>query len=61
MVSLVGQARSGRLVPAKSLLDGSLFAAARRRARLRVEVPPNVLRVGYRAKRRMRRYLKVLG
>ncbi|SNT50067.1 hypothetical protein SAMN05216276_105162 [Streptosporangium subroseum] len=61
MVSLVGQARSGRLVPAKSLLDGSQFAAARRRARLRVEVPPNVLRVGYRAKRRMRRYLKVLG
>jgi hypothetical protein len=61
MVSLVGQARSGRLVPAKSLLDGPQFAAARRRARLRVEVPPNVLRVGYRAKRRMRRYLKVLG
>jgi hypothetical protein len=61
MVSLGGQARSGRLVPAKSLLDGPQFAAARRRARLRVEVPPNVLRVGYRAKRRMRRYLKVLG
>ncbi|MBB2910150.1 hypothetical protein FHS43_001413 [Streptosporangium becharense] len=61
LVSLVGQARSGRLVPARSLLDGPEFAAARRRARLRVEVPPKVLRVGYRAKRRMRRYLKVLG
>lgn len=57
MVSLVGQARSGRLVPAKSLLDGPEYAAARRRARMRVEVPPNVLRIGYRAKRRMRRYL----
>ncbi|WP_436757582.1 DUF6716 putative glycosyltransferase [Streptosporangium sp. V21-05] len=61
MVSLVGQARSGRLVPASSLLEGPEFAAARRRARMRVEVPPNVLRVGYRAKRRMRRYLKALG
>ncbi|GAA2856288.1 hypothetical protein GCM10010517_14580 [Streptosporangium fragile] len=61
MVSLIGQARSGRLVPARSLLDGPEYAAARRRARLRVEVPPNVLRVGYRAKRRMRRYLKALG
>ncbi|MER5643023.1 DUF6716 putative glycosyltransferase [Streptosporangium sp. NPDC002524] len=61
MVSLVGQARSGRLVPARSLLEGPEFAAARRRARMRVEVPPNVLRVGYRAKRRMRRYLKALG
>ncbi len=59
MVALVGQARSGRLVPAMSLLDGPQHAAARRRARLRVEVPPNVLRVGYRAKRRMRRYLNV--
>ncbi|WP_271217258.1 DUF6716 putative glycosyltransferase [Streptosporangium carneum] len=57
MVALVGQARSGRLIPAKSLLDGPQHAAARRRARLRVEVPPKVLRVGYRAKRRMRRYL----
>ncbi|MEV7006894.1 DUF6716 putative glycosyltransferase [Streptosporangium sp. NPDC051022] len=57
MVALVGQARSGRLVPAKSLLDGPQYAAARRRARLRVEVPPNVLRVGYRAKRRLRRLL----
>ncbi|MFB9676435.1 DUF6716 putative glycosyltransferase [Streptosporangium vulgare] len=61
MVSLVGQARSGRLVPARSLLEGPEFAAARRRARMRVEVPPNVLRVGYRAKRRMRRYLRALG
>lgn len=61
MVSLVGQARSGRLVPAKSLLEGAEYAAARRRARMRVEVPPNVLRVGYRAKRRMRRYLKAFG
>ncbi|WP_344859799.1 DUF6716 putative glycosyltransferase [Planomonospora alba] len=61
LVSLVGQARSGRLVPARSLLDGPQYAAARRRARLRVEVPPNVLRVGYRAKRRMRRYLRALG
>ncbi|MFF3437395.1 DUF6716 putative glycosyltransferase [Streptosporangium sp. NPDC002721] len=61
MVSLVGQARSGRLVPASSLLEGPEYAAARRRARMRVEVPPNVLRVGYRAKRRMRRYLKALG
>ncbi|WP_449064579.1 DUF6716 putative glycosyltransferase [Planomonospora algeriensis] len=61
LVSLVGQARSGRLTPAASLLDGPGYAAARRRARLRVEVPPDVLRIGYRAKRRMRRYLKALG
>ncbi len=61
LVTLVGQARSGRLEPARSLLDGPQHAAARRRARLRVEVPPKVLRVGYRAKRRMRRYLKALG
>ncbi|MGC5016721.1 DUF6716 putative glycosyltransferase [Streptosporangium sp. DT93] len=60
LVSLVGQARSGRLVPARSLLDGSEYATARRRARMRVEVPPNVLRAGYRAKRRMRRYLRAL-
>ncbi|MFB9888780.1 DUF6716 putative glycosyltransferase [Planobispora takensis] len=61
LVTLVGQARSGRLAPARSLLDGPRYAAARRRARLRVEVPPTVLRAGYRAKRRMRRYLKALG
>ncbi|WP_307845369.1 DUF6716 putative glycosyltransferase [Planomonospora sp. ID67723] len=61
LVALVGQARSGRLAPARSLLDGPQHAAARRRARLRVEVPPNVLRAGYRAKRRMSRYLKTLG
>ncbi|WP_241564797.1 DUF6716 putative glycosyltransferase [Nonomuraea polychroma] len=47
-------------VPAKSLLDGPEFAAARRRARLRVEVPPTMLRAGYKAKRRMRRYLRAL-
>ncbi|MFG1706141.1 DUF6716 putative glycosyltransferase [Nonomuraea sp. M3C6] len=47
-------------VPARSLLDGPEHAAARRRARLRVEVPPTMLRAGYRAKRRMRRYLKSL-
>ncbi|MEV0389464.1 DUF6716 putative glycosyltransferase [Nonomuraea sp. NPDC050643] len=45
---------------ARSLLDGPEHAAARRRARLRVEVPPKMLRVGYRAKRRMRRYLRSL-
>ncbi|WP_433256378.1 DUF6716 putative glycosyltransferase [Streptosporangium sp. CA-135522] len=60
MVTLVAQVRAGRLAPARSLLDGPQHAAARRRARLRVEVPPNVLRVGYRAKRRMRRYLNAL-
>ncbi|MGW0804516.1 DUF6716 putative glycosyltransferase [Nonomuraea sp. NPDC002799] len=47
-------------VPARSLLDGPEHAAARRRARLRVEVHPSMLRAGYRAKRRMRRYLKAL-
>ncbi|GAA2844083.1 CheY-like chemotaxis protein [Nonomuraea rubra] len=47
-------------VPARSLLDGPEHAAGRRRARLRVEVPPKMLRVGYRAKRRMRRYLRSL-
>ncbi|MGV9773824.1 DUF6716 putative glycosyltransferase [Streptosporangium sp. NPDC003464] len=61
LVTLVAQVRAGRLAPARSLLDGPQHAAARRRARLRVEVPPNVLRVGYRAKRRMRRYLNALG
>jgi hypothetical protein len=55
---LVEQARQGRLTPARSLLDGPEHAAARRRARVRMEVPPKVLRYGYRAKRRIRRYLK---
>ncbi|MFG1749780.1 DUF6716 putative glycosyltransferase [Streptosporangium sandarakinum] len=59
LVTLVGKARSGRLVPARSLLDGPAYAAARRRARLRVEVPPRVLRAGRRARRRMNRYLKI--
>ncbi|NUO98569.1 MAG: hypothetical protein HOV97_33615 [Nonomuraea sp.] len=45
---------------ATSLLDGPEHAAARRRARLRVEVPPTMLRAGYRAKRRVRRYLRSL-
>ncbi|GAA3804644.1 hypothetical protein GCM10022226_25670 [Sphaerisporangium flaviroseum] len=58
---LVEQARSGGLAPVRSLLDGPAHAAARRRARLRVEVPPEVLRAGYRAGRRVRRYLKALG
>lgn len=60
MTALVEDARAGLLAPARSLLDGPAYAAARRRARLRLEVPPKVLRVGYRAKRRMRRYLKSL-
>lgn len=51
---------AGPRVPARSLLDGPEHAAARRRARLRVEVPPKMLRAGYRAKRRMRRYLNAL-
>lgn len=50
----------GPSVPPRSLLDGPEHAAARRRARLRVEVPPTMLRAGYRAKRRMRRYLRAL-
>ncbi|MEO3867794.1 DUF6716 putative glycosyltransferase [Nonomuraea sp. B12E4] len=57
---LTGLVISRPRVPAKSLLDGPEFAAARRRARLRVEVPPTMLRAGYRAKRRMRRYLRSL-
>ncbi|WP_101788995.1 DUF6716 putative glycosyltransferase [Nonomuraea indica] len=44
----------------RSLLDGPEHAAARRRARLRVEVPPHMLRAGYRARRRVRRYLRAL-
>ncbi|MFG1866013.1 DUF6716 putative glycosyltransferase [Microbispora bryophytorum] len=60
VAALVAAARAGTLEPARSLLDGPEHAAARRRARLRLEVPPKVLRYGYRAKRRMRRYLKAL-
>ncbi|GAA4194952.1 DUF6716 putative glycosyltransferase [Microbispora amethystogenes] len=60
VTALVAAARAGTLEPARSLLDGPEHAAARRRARLRLEVPPKVLRYGYRAKRRMRRYLKAL-
>jgi hypothetical protein len=56
--ALVEAARAGTLVPARSVLDGPEHATARRRARLRLEVSPKVLRYGYRAKRRMRRYLK---
>ncbi len=56
---LVSAARAGELPAARSLLDGPEHASARRRARLRLEVPPKVLRYGYRAKRRMRRYLKL--
>lgn len=56
--TLVSAAQEGALLPARSLLDGPEGSAARRRARLRLEVPPKVLRYGYRAKRRMRRYLK---
>ncbi|WP_248959127.1 DUF6716 putative glycosyltransferase [Sphaerisporangium perillae] len=59
--TLVEDARAGRLGPVRPLLAGPEHAAARRRARLRVEVPPNVLRAGYRTARRMRRYLKALG
>ncbi|MFI6318454.1 DUF6716 putative glycosyltransferase [Nonomuraea sp. NPDC050556] len=43
---------------ARSLLDGQEHAGARRRARLRVEVPPNLLRAGYRTKRRLMRYIR---
>ncbi|MFG1695417.1 DUF6716 putative glycosyltransferase [Nonomuraea sp. NPDC049309] len=51
---------SGPRPPAVSLLDGPAHAAARRRARLRVEVPPTMLRAGHRAKRRVRRSLEAL-
>ncbi|MFB4290550.1 DUF6716 putative glycosyltransferase [Nonomuraea sp. ATR24] len=57
---LTGLVVSRPRVPARSLLDGPEHAAARRRARLRVEVPPNMLRAGRRAERRVRRYLKAL-
>ncbi|MEU7694170.1 hypothetical protein OHB01_33075 [Microbispora hainanensis] len=60
VAALVAAARAGTLEPARSLLDGPGHAAARRRARLRLEVPPKVLRYGYRARRRMRRVLKAL-
>lgn len=60
MAALAERARAGLLAPARSLLDGPAHAAARRRARLRLEVPPRVLRAGYRARRRMRRYLRSL-
>ncbi|MFC4008784.1 DUF6716 putative glycosyltransferase [Nonomuraea purpurea] len=58
---MAGLVRDRPGTPAKSLLDGPEHVAARRRARLRVEVHPSMLRAGYRAKRRMRRYLKALG
>jgi Capsule polysaccharide export protein len=61
ITALAEQARAGLLAPARSLLDGREHAAARRRARLRLELPPRVLRVGYRARRRVRRYLTVRG
>ncbi|MEU7835464.1 MULTISPECIES: DUF6716 putative glycosyltransferase [unclassified Nonomuraea] len=57
---LGGLVAGGPRVPARSLLDGPEHAAARRRARMRLDVPPTMLRVGYRAKRRMRRYLRAL-
>ncbi|MFI7112777.1 DUF6716 putative glycosyltransferase [Nonomuraea sp. NPDC050227] len=57
---LTGLAADGTRPAARSLLDGPEHAAARRRARLRVEVPPTMLRAGYRAKRRVRRYLRSL-
>ncbi|MEU9886110.1 DUF6716 putative glycosyltransferase [Sphaerisporangium sp. NPDC051017] len=61
LTALVEQARTTGLPPVRPLLDGPAHAAARRRARLRVELPPNVLRAGYRASRRVRRYLKAIG
>ncbi|MDH2429556.1 DUF6716 putative glycosyltransferase [Sphaerisporangium sp. TRM90804] len=61
LAALVERSHTGGLPPARPLLDGPAHVAARRRARMRVEVPPNVLRAGYRARRRVRRYLKALG
>ncbi|SEU44546.1 hypothetical protein SAMN05421811_12368 [Nonomuraea wenchangensis] len=58
---LAGLVSAGPGRPATSLLDGPEHAAARRRARLRVEVHPSMLRAGYKARRRMRRYLTALG
>ncbi|MCA2179100.1 hypothetical protein LDL08_23185 [Nonomuraea glycinis] len=52
---LAGLVISRPRMPARSLLDGAEHATARRRARLRVEIPPTMLRAG----RRVRRYLKV--
>ncbi|GLX93237.1 DUF6716 putative glycosyltransferase [Herbidospora sp. NBRC 101105] len=57
-LALVEAARAGTLTPSTSLLDGPQHAAARRRARLRIEVPPKVLRYGYRAKKKIRKLLK---
>lgn len=57
-VSLLTALLIGPMVPARSLLDGGEHAAARRRARLRVEVPPEVLRIGYRTKRKISRYIR---
>ncbi|MGW5159799.1 DUF6716 putative glycosyltransferase [Nonomuraea wenchangensis] len=58
---LAGLVSAGPGRPATSLLDGPEHAAARRRARLRVEVHPSMLRAGYKARRQVRRYLAALG
>ncbi|MEU4515424.1 DUF6716 putative glycosyltransferase [Nonomuraea wenchangensis] len=58
---LAGLVSAGPGRPATSLLDGPEHAAARRRARLRVEVHPSMLRAGYKARRQVRRYLTALG
>ncbi|MFI6502599.1 DUF6716 putative glycosyltransferase [Nonomuraea typhae] len=57
-VSQLGELLGGERRPPRSLLDGPEHAAARRRARLRVEVPPEVLRLGYKTKRRLARVLR---
>ncbi|MFI9560596.1 DUF6716 putative glycosyltransferase [Nonomuraea endophytica] len=57
-VGLLDELLAGPREPARSLLDGAEHLAARRRARLRVEVPPEVLRIGYRTKRRLSRALR---
>ncbi|MEV0587591.1 DUF6716 putative glycosyltransferase [Nonomuraea sp. NPDC050310] len=56
-VGLLTALAAGPRMRSRSLLDGPEHAAARRRARLRVEVPPRLLRAGYRAKRKLRRAL----
>ncbi|MFI6480758.1 DUF6716 putative glycosyltransferase [Nonomuraea sp. NPDC050663] len=56
-VGLMTALVAGPRTQPRSLLHGPAHEAARRRARLRVEVPPRLLRVGYRAKRRLRRAL----